>query len=109
MARSADLLALQPVLRGTLPLVIDADRASDIEEALVLEREYGLTIAVSSASAVALMRCSLLLTFTTQRWISSHALFVAQIRIGLTLPLNQQDCWLCLLGCQACTLMTTPC
>lgn len=49
-ARAADLQALQPVLAGTLPLVIDADRATDIEEALVLARQYGLRIAVSSAT-----------------------------------------------------------
>ncbi|MCC6319467.1 MAG: amidohydrolase family protein [Gemmatimonadaceae bacterium] len=46
----ADLRALQPVLAGTLPLVVDADRATDIEEALTLARQYGLRIAVGSAT-----------------------------------------------------------
>ena len=49
-ARSSELLALQPVLNGTLPLVIDADRATDIEEALLMARQYGLRIALSSAT-----------------------------------------------------------
>ena len=49
-ARSADLQALQPVLGGTLPLVVDADRATDIEEALSIARDYRLRIAVGSAT-----------------------------------------------------------
>ncbi len=49
-ARGDDLQALQPVLRRTLPLVLDADRATDISQALEFGREYGLTIAVSSAT-----------------------------------------------------------
>ena len=48
-ARSADLQALQPVLAGTLPLVIDADRATDISEALTIARSYKLKVALSSA------------------------------------------------------------
>jgi imidazolonepropionase-like amidohydrolase len=49
-ARGADLQALQPVVSGTLPLVVDADRATDIEEALTLARQYGLRLAVGSAT-----------------------------------------------------------
>ncbi len=49
-ASSADLEALQPVLRGELPLFIDADRASDIEMALQIAREFGLRVVLSSAS-----------------------------------------------------------
>jgi imidazolonepropionase-like amidohydrolase len=49
-ARRADLEALQPVLAGTLPIVIDADRATDITQALELGRQYGMRVAVSSAT-----------------------------------------------------------
>lgn len=49
-ARRADLEALQPVLAGTLPMVIDADRATDITQALELGRQYGMRVAVSSAT-----------------------------------------------------------
>jgi imidazolonepropionase-like amidohydrolase len=45
-ASRLDLEALQPVLRGTLPLVITADRASDIEAALKLAADYGLRIMI---------------------------------------------------------------
>src|SRR5687768_7677601 len=45
-ASRLDLEALQPVLRGTLPLVIAADRASDIEAALKLAADYGLRIMI---------------------------------------------------------------
>jgi len=37
-----DLEALQPVLRGELPMVIEAHRASDIRGALRIANEYGL-------------------------------------------------------------------
>lgn len=47
---TSDLQALQPVLAGTIPLVIDADRDTDIEEALTLARQYNLRVAVSSAT-----------------------------------------------------------
>lgn len=49
-ARPVDLEALQPVLRGEIPLVIDADRASDIEVALQIAREFGLRVAIGSAT-----------------------------------------------------------
>jgi hypothetical protein len=49
-ARRADLEALQPVLAGTLPIVIDADRESDIAQALELGRQYGMLVAVSGAT-----------------------------------------------------------
>jgi imidazolonepropionase-like amidohydrolase len=49
-ARRQDLEALQPVLAGQLPMIIDADRASDIEAALAVAREFGLKVAVSSAT-----------------------------------------------------------
>lgn len=49
-ARKADLEALQPVVQGRMLLIIDADRASDIENALSLAKEFGLKIAISSAT-----------------------------------------------------------
>lgn len=49
-ARPADLEALQAVLRGELPLVIDADRASDIEVALQIAKEFGLRLVLRSAA-----------------------------------------------------------
>lgn len=49
-ARAADLEALQPVLRGELPLAIDADRASDLLVALDIAREFNLKLALTSAS-----------------------------------------------------------
>ena len=45
-ASRLDLEALQPVLAGTLPLVIAADRASDIEAALKLAADYKLRIMI---------------------------------------------------------------
>ena len=49
-AAPAELEALQPVLRGEIPLVIDADRASDILVALAIGKEFGLRVALSSAA-----------------------------------------------------------
>lgn len=49
-ARASDLEALQPVVQGKMLLIIDADRASDIENALALASEFGLRIAVSGAA-----------------------------------------------------------
>lgn len=45
-----DLEALVPVVRGQLPLVIDANRASDILSALKLAREYNLKLILSGAA-----------------------------------------------------------
>jgi hypothetical protein len=49
-ARRADLEALQPVLSGNLPIIIDADRATDIAQALDFGRQYGMRVAVSGAT-----------------------------------------------------------
>lgn len=49
-ARPIDLEALQPVLRGEIPLAIDADRASDLLVALDIAREFNLKVALTSAS-----------------------------------------------------------
>jgi imidazolonepropionase-like amidohydrolase len=42
----ADLEALQPVLAGQLPLVLEAHRASDIQTALRLAGEFGLRLVI---------------------------------------------------------------
>src|SRR5436190_10324796 len=49
-ASAADLEALQPVLRGELPLVIYANRRSDIETALRIGREYKLKLILGGAA-----------------------------------------------------------
>ena len=45
-ASAADLEALQPVLAGTEPLYVQADRRSDIENALRLAQEYRLKLVI---------------------------------------------------------------
>ncbi len=45
-----DLDALQPVLQGKLPLVVHVDRASDIDAALALARDFGLKLVVSGGA-----------------------------------------------------------
>ncbi len=49
-APAADLAALQPVLAGTLPLAIDADRKSDIQAALRLGADYGLRLVIAGGA-----------------------------------------------------------
>ena len=49
-ASKADLEALQPVLAGTLPLMIDADRRSDIEGVLKLARDFTLKVIVNGGA-----------------------------------------------------------
>ncbi|HSA56034.1 MAG TPA: amidohydrolase family protein [Gemmatimonadaceae bacterium] len=49
-ARRSDLEALIPVVQGRLPIVIDADRASDIEQALALAREFNLRAIVNGGA-----------------------------------------------------------
>ncbi len=49
-ASRADLEALQPVLAGRLPMLIDADRAADIDAALRLRREFGFRLIISGAA-----------------------------------------------------------
>jgi imidazolonepropionase-like amidohydrolase len=48
-APAADLAALAPVLRGELPLVIVANRRSDIATALRISREYRLRLILGGA------------------------------------------------------------
>jgi imidazolonepropionase-like amidohydrolase len=45
----ADLEALLPVLKGELPIVIGANRRSDVENALRLAREYHLKLVIDGA------------------------------------------------------------
>ncbi len=49
-ASRADLEALQPVISGAMPLVVAADRASDILAALALGRQFGLKLVISGAA-----------------------------------------------------------
>jgi len=49
-ASAADLEALQPVLRGELPLIVVANRRSDIETALRIAREYKLRLILAGAA-----------------------------------------------------------
>jgi imidazolonepropionase-like amidohydrolase len=49
-ASRLDLEALQPVLAGTEPLVIDVNKASDIEAALELGRRYNLRLIVAGGA-----------------------------------------------------------
>jgi imidazolonepropionase-like amidohydrolase len=49
-ASAADLEALQPVLRGELPLIVVANRRSDIETALRIAKEYKLKLILAGAA-----------------------------------------------------------
>ncbi len=50
VAPAADLAALGPVLSGDLPLIVVANRRSDIETALRLAREYHLKLILAGAA-----------------------------------------------------------
>jgi len=49
-ASRLDLEALQPVLSGTMPLVVDADRASDIAAVLRIAHDYGLRLVITGGA-----------------------------------------------------------
>ncbi len=49
-APRADLEALLPVVNGTLPLILEADRASDIEAALAFAKEFGIRLVISGGA-----------------------------------------------------------
>jgi imidazolonepropionase-like amidohydrolase len=49
-ASRLDLEALIPVLEGRVPLLLDADRASDIESALKLARDYNLKLILTGGA-----------------------------------------------------------
>jgi imidazolonepropionase-like amidohydrolase len=50
VASRLDLEALQPVLQRRIPLVIEAHRASDIQAAIRIAREYNLRLIISGAT-----------------------------------------------------------
>lgn len=49
-ASRADLDAMQLVLRGTIPLIINADRASEILNAIALGKEFGIRIVINNGA-----------------------------------------------------------
>lgn len=49
-ASRLDLEALVPVLQGRVPLLLEADRASDIESAIQLAKDYDLRLVISGAA-----------------------------------------------------------
>jgi len=49
-ASRLDLEALGPVLDGRVPLLLEADRASDIESAIKLARDYNVKLIISGAA-----------------------------------------------------------
>jgi imidazolonepropionase-like amidohydrolase len=49
-ASRLDLAALLPVLDGTLPLIVEADKASDIEAAMKLAKDYGIRLMIGGAA-----------------------------------------------------------
>lgn len=50
VASRLDLEAMVPVVEGKEPLLVFADRASDIEEALALAKEYGLKLMIGDGA-----------------------------------------------------------
>src|SRR5207245_11630809 len=50
VASRLDLEALQPVLRGEVPLVVAADRAADLRAALALAKEQRLRLVVAGGA-----------------------------------------------------------
>ncbi|HZX96926.1 MAG TPA: amidohydrolase family protein [Myxococcales bacterium] len=46
----ADLAAMQPVLQGKLPLLIHADRTSDLRAAIAIGKEYGARVILSGVA-----------------------------------------------------------
>ena len=50
IARRADLEAMIPVVRGSLPLLVNADSRADIEAALDLAREYELDLIIAGGT-----------------------------------------------------------
>lgn len=50
VASRLDLEAMQPVLAGRLPLIVIADKASDIESALRLAQDYGFRLVIGGGA-----------------------------------------------------------
>lgn len=72
-AERLDLEALQPVLRGALPLVVYADAESDIRAALEIAREYRLKLTIVGG---------------TEAWRVAPALAQAKVAVILDPSLN---------------------
>ena len=49
-ATRADLEAMQLVLRGTIPLVVNADRASEILNVIALGKEFGIRVVINNGA-----------------------------------------------------------
>jgi imidazolonepropionase-like amidohydrolase len=49
-ASRLDLEALQPVLEGRLPMIVEADKASDIESAMKLSKDYGFKLIIAGGA-----------------------------------------------------------
>jgi imidazolonepropionase-like amidohydrolase len=49
-ASRLDLEAMQPVLDGRLPMIVAADKASDIEAAMRLSKEYGFKLVIAGGA-----------------------------------------------------------
>ena len=49
-APAADLEALIPVIQGRMPIIMDADRADEIDTALALARDYNLKLMISGGA-----------------------------------------------------------
>lgn len=45
-----DLMALQPVLEGRMPMVVDVNRASDIEAAMRIASEFGIRLVIAGGA-----------------------------------------------------------
>lgn len=67
-----DLEALQPVLSGALPLLVEANRSSDIEAVLAVSKEFGVNVVLYGAA---------------EAWLVADELAAAQVRV-LVGPLN---------------------
>jgi len=61
-----DLEALQPVLRGEMPLLVEAERASDIEQALQLAVDFGVRLAIAGG---------------TEAWLVAEELAAAEVPV----------------------------
>jgi imidazolonepropionase-like amidohydrolase len=61
-----DLEALQPVLSGSLPLLVEANRSSDIEAVLAVAREFGVNVVLYGAA---------------EAWLVADELAAAQVRV----------------------------
>src|SRR5260221_12067135 len=48
--RRFEIEGLLPVLDGRIPMILDADQASDIESAVALSREFGFRLIISGGS-----------------------------------------------------------